>query len=445
MKVEGLSELEFVRVISMSDGKAVLNAQRTNGDGMENPDSGDLDLLANRTGRLSLGEKFIYRPGSLASCTITAPPAIPHGQLIHLKPKAMPVAATKDAIPKNMKGKEPKFVPYEPYKAAVKPIVPPKKEKTAKRKVKGSKDTDMEIRSLPSLDMLCKSEDSCQFELEKYTLTTEMEALRSQNQELEKQLKFQAQVNTELKSMLVAAVGEDLECRVQHLTEDKLQLARALLSSAQKLSSHQEQLEWLVGQCEVWRSKFLASSLMLEEVARSTATLQKRTLDLQSNLQVLRENFDPASGLTLATSPQWQRSASSSSVNEVAEACQLLSVCLAQRLLGTTAPSCRHSSAVIELTTPAETKAKQLLQKSEEVLGMLPDLACSAVVGAAAVAGGGLFPHISSTPTSCCAHCSGYAIISQMVTLILRFHMDIIPLLYQAVGGSCIPLYCCFI
>lgn len=67
------------------------------------------------------------------------------------------------------------------------------------------------------------------------------------------------QVNRELKTLLVAAVGEDLETRVQHLTEDKLQLARALLNSANHLTSHQEQTEWLSGQCEVWRSKFLAS------------------------------------------------------------------------------------------------------------------------------------------------------------------------------------------
>jgi hypothetical protein len=66
-------------------------------------------------------------------------------------------------------------------------------------------------------------------------------------------------VNSELKTLLVAAVGEDLESRVQHLTEDKLQLARALLNSANHLTSHQEQTEWLSGQCEVWRSKFLAS------------------------------------------------------------------------------------------------------------------------------------------------------------------------------------------
>ena len=68
-----------------------------------------------------------------------------------------------------------------------------------------------------------------------------------------------SQVNGELRNLLVAAVGEDIETRVNLLTEDKLQLAKALLNSAQNLSTHQEQIEWLAGQCEVWRSKFLAS------------------------------------------------------------------------------------------------------------------------------------------------------------------------------------------
>lgn len=66
-------------------------------------------------------------------------------------------------------------------------------------------------------------------------------------------------MNSELKNLLVAAVGEDLQTRVNLLTEDKLQLARALLSSATEHSSHTEQIEYLANQSEVWRSKFLAS------------------------------------------------------------------------------------------------------------------------------------------------------------------------------------------
>lgn len=83
--------------------------------------------------------------------------------------------------------------------------------------------------------------------------------LKKERDSYESQLKFQVQVNSELKNLLVAAVGEDLQTRVNVLTEDKLQLARALLSSAHNISSHTEQIEYLASQSEVWRSKFLAS------------------------------------------------------------------------------------------------------------------------------------------------------------------------------------------
>lgn len=83
--------------------------------------------------------------------------------------------------------------------------------------------------------------------------------LKKERDSLDTQLKFQVQVNSELKNLLVAAVGEDLQTRVNVLTEDKLQLARALLNSAQNITTHAEQIEYLANQSEVWRSKFLAS------------------------------------------------------------------------------------------------------------------------------------------------------------------------------------------
>lgn len=83
--------------------------------------------------------------------------------------------------------------------------------------------------------------------------------LKKERDSLDTQLKFQVQVNSELKNLLVAAVGEDLQTRVNVLTEDKLQLARALLNSAHNITTHAEQIEYLANQSEVWRSKFLAS------------------------------------------------------------------------------------------------------------------------------------------------------------------------------------------
>lgn len=74
-----------------------------------------------------------------------------------------------------------------------------------------------------------------------------------------------------------------MESRVQHLTEDKLSLARALLKSADHLTSHQEQTEWLSGQCEVWRSKFLASRYLSVFSLNGCHNILKLLLQLADN------------------------------------------------------------------------------------------------------------------------------------------------------------------
>lgn len=107
-------------------------------------------------------------------------------------------------------------------------------------------------------------------------LHAQIQKLTDERNYYQNQFKFQAQVNGELKNLLVASVGEDVQTRVNVLTEDKLQLAKALLDTAKHLSTHTEQIEFLAGQCEVWRSKFLATSVMVEELARWKADLSEK-------------------------------------------------------------------------------------------------------------------------------------------------------------------------
>lgn len=127
----------------------------------------------------------------------------------------------------------------------------------------------------------------CKYEKQIADLTRERDYIANQ-------LKFQAQVNSELKNLLIASVGEDLQTKVNLLTEDKLFLARALVNTSENLSSHSEEIEYLSGQSEVWRSKFLASSLMVEELARWKASLTQK-----SNLcyAVIRQFLDLVSKL----------------------------------------------------------------------------------------------------------------------------------------------------
>lgn len=97
----------------------------------------------------------------------------------------------------------------------------------------------------------------------------------------ENQLQFQMQVNTELKGLLVHCLGEDLQAKVNNLTEDKMKIAKSL-------STNTEQIEFLSSQSEVWRSKFLASSLLVEELAKvKTSLSQRNTMLVASNKQLL--------------------------------------------------------------------------------------------------------------------------------------------------------------
>lgn len=200
----------------------------------------------------------------------------------------------------SMQAKTPKFVPYEPYPGAVKPISAQVTSKS--KKSRNNMDINIlisqmsqmntnlnEFKPRPKLNSIDDKESvstdkPCP---EKEELQKKIYSLLKENESLKEQLKQQVQVNKELKTMLVASMGEDLEIQVQSLNEDKKHLANALLSSAQHLSTHQEQTEWLAGQCEVWRSKFLASSLMVEELANCKKSLNEKTDSLHQAIKQL--------------------------------------------------------------------------------------------------------------------------------------------------------------
>uniref|UniRef100_A0A7G3B2P7 Golgin-45 n=1 Tax=Lutzomyia longipalpis TaxID=7200 RepID=A0A7G3B2P7_LUTLO len=223
-------------------------------------------------------------------------PLAPIGKIFTLVPHVVHTTGKQTALPRN---KEPRFVPFEPYKGAVTPIIPFRKPP---QRTKSRNNLDLgvlvsQLSDLKTCEMLqhapgmpesrsigCMSDA----EVKIAALEQQLKEAKRDKESFESQLKFQVQVNTELKNLLVAALGEDIQTRVNVLTEDKLQLARALLDSANNISTHTEQIEYLAGQSEVWRSKFLASSLMVEELARWKASLtQKNNLLVASNKQLL--------------------------------------------------------------------------------------------------------------------------------------------------------------
>ncbi|XP_058467381.1 uncharacterized protein LOC131440273 isoform X1 [Malaya genurostris] len=335
------------------------------------------------------GSNLIYRPTELvttASASLT--PTVPRGTIFALIPKLVPTNKAGHSL----KGKEPRFVPFEPYKGAVNPIIPYKNNENRVRIIdRNNLDLNVLVSQMSTItnkelkgNSTANKESNCfKQEYEK-----QIEELRKERDYYQSQLKFQAQVNSELKNLLVAAVGEDLQTKVNVLTEDKLHLARKLLNSAENLSSHTEQIEFLAGQSEVWRSKFLASSLMVEELARwKTSLLQKNALLLSSNKELLevtsklREmQIDMLKNLNFLSN-QKEISLKSSSALDLTAECLNISqqLVLGHAALGMPEPL---DLSQLDPMCSAEKLAVQALQHSNEPL-MSTDEAFRAIVGQA--------------------------------------------------------------
>lgn len=181
------------------------------------------------------GKDLIYKQDM--STPSSLPATIPKGKIFYLVPKLV----YSDKTP-SLKNREPRFIPFEPYKAAVNPIIPYKKTAPKIKINRNNLDLNVLVSQMSDLktsemrglnEVLDFKKDA---EREKFL--AEIKQLKQERNYFENELKFQSQVNSELKKLLVAAVGEDIQTKVNVLTEDKLQLARALLDTAQNLSSH---------------------------------------------------------------------------------------------------------------------------------------------------------------------------------------------------------------
>lgn len=198
---------------------------------------------------------------------------------------------------------------------------------------------------------------------------------------LSNQLRVQTEVNRELKKLLVASVGDDLQYQFERLAREKNQLILENEALGRSLSHTAEQLERMSIQCDVWRSKFLASRVMAEELTNARAALQRQTREAQGAIQDLlleREEFSREMVQThrsleqLLVSLQWGRqqtyypSAQPLSTGELAAANQKLANAINAHLLGNTTSSaakCSGNNSPEQLcSTPAEKMAEKVLK-----------------------------------------------------------------------------------
>ncbi|CAL1603700.1 unnamed protein product [Knipowitschia caucasica] len=194
------------------------------------------------------------------------------------------------------------------------------------------------------------------------------------------QLRVQTEVNRELKKLLVASVGDDLQYQFERLSREKNQLILENEALGRCLSHTAEQLERMSIQCDVWRSKFLASRVMAEELTNARAALQRQTREAQGAIQDLlleREEFSREMVQThrsleqLLVSLQWGReqtyypSAQPLSSGELASSNHKLADAINSHLLGNTSSKVAkgsNSNPEQLCSTPAEKMAEKVLK-----------------------------------------------------------------------------------
>lgn len=116
--------------------------------------------------------------------------------------------------------------------------------------------------------------------------------------ELESQLRIQTDINRELKRLLVASMGSNLQYRLNQIAEEKATISQNLDASLHQLAVNHEEIDRVSIECDIWRSKFLASRLMIDELAGWKAEITKQLRESQRALQcMLKESTELGSTL----------------------------------------------------------------------------------------------------------------------------------------------------
>ncbi|XP_075052465.1 golgin-45 [Mixophyes fleayi] len=245
------------------------------------------------------------------------------------------------------------------------------------------------------------------------------------------QLKVQTEVNRELKKLLVASVGDDLQYHFERTAREKNQLILENEALARNTAQLSEQLERMSIQCDVWRSKFLASRVMADELTNIRTNLQRQNREAQSALQDLlseREQFRQETSETqkvleeLLVSLQWGRqqtyypTAQPYNTTELVAAIHRLAVAVKSHLIGDTGSECpKHTSHTTEFcSTPAEKMADMVLKAQvpiacTETLGDISFSESSSSFLAAKKSIGRFHPYTryENITFNCCNQCHG--------------------------------------
>merc|ERR1719483_522822 len=331
---------------------------------------------------------------------VDLPPVVPKNPLVAIKPKLYPRGSFP---PTSKRMKEPKFVPYEPYKGAV--AFMETKRYVEKKVSRTNRSTSVESEvfgSRSESDVIEVGAEPISKDLENNyramldAKEREIQKLRENLDNAEKQLKIQSKVNTEIKKLLVASVGEDIEARVDFLTQDKARLAADVIDYNNRIATDWETKEALGVESDVWRSKFLASTVIVEEMTRTKQTILQRAEDLEHlGRRLLLERTQLRSSLSSTQHTMDQLSQAFDPLNPVScdpgqldtlkAAIHLVqtSQALCVRLVGQNKLSLPDLPTLHTVDSPAEAELKKVLSRPLVVTGKVPDQACSVLANSA--------------------------------------------------------------
>ncbi|XP_053562482.1 golgin-45 [Bombina bombina] len=273
-------------------------------------------------------------------------------------------------------------------------------------------------------------------------LQTAVEKLKSSEKRLlqdkeglSNQLKVQTEVNRELKKLLVASLGDDLQYHFERIAREKNQLILENEALGRNTAQLSEQLERMSIQCDVWRSKFLASRVMADELTNIRANLQRQNRDAQSAIQDLlneREQFRHTMSQTqklleeLLVSLQWGRQQTyhpgpqPHSTAELITSNLNLATAVKSHLIGNTGSStAKHASQPIEFScTPAEKMAEMVLRALDPITCtegsvelLFSDSSPSFLAAKKNIGRFHPYTRYENITFNCCNHCKGELIV----------------------------------
>ncbi|KAL6728523.1 hypothetical protein Aduo_010289 [Ancylostoma duodenale] len=179
----------------------------------------------------------------------------------------------------SLKMKKPRFVPWEPYKAA--PSADRKGE--APRELPrlipyGTGLVDENSNKQTVGASILVDARRCREKIEE---SEQVLALKKQLSDLKSELELERKLNVELKRLMVATISDELQGQVQALTEDKIRLAHRVQEFSEKLTVEDEQVDQLRIDRDVWKCKFLAQSIRTDELTYRSEVLIGMLRDAQ--------------------------------------------------------------------------------------------------------------------------------------------------------------------